>query len=224
MARIARVVIPGMPHHIVQRGNRRQPVFFSDEDRVSYLSILREQALRFGVSIWAYCLMDNHVHFVAVPEDQEGLAHTFGQTHRHYTRLINFREGWRGYLWQGRFSSYVLDEDYLYAAIRYVETNPVKAGLVTKAEDYPWSSAPARVLGQKDILLSDFFLTKEISDWSEFLRSADEEDPSEQVFGAHLNTGRPFGPPDFVERLQQITGKLLTKIKPGPKPKLEKAN
>ena len=86
---------------------------------------------------------------MAVPEEKESLRHAFGQTHRHYTRLVNFREGWRGYLWQGRFLSYVMDEAYLYAAVRYVESNPVKAGIVIKAEDYPWSSARARVLKLK---------------------------------------------------------------------------
>ncbi len=224
MARISRVVIPGMPHHIVQRGNRRQSVFFSDDDRLTYLKILKDQSLRFGVSIWSYCLMDNHVHFVAVPKDQEGLANTFGQTHRHYTRMINFREGWKGYLWQGRFSSYVLDEDYLYAAIRYIETNPVKARLVSKAEDYSWSSARARVFGRKDDLLNDYFLTKEVSDWSGFLKSADEEDLKDDVLEGHLNTGRPLGAPVFIERLKEITGINLSKAKPGPKPKAQETN
>ena len=136
MARIARVVAPNMPHHVVQRGNRKQKVFFSDDDKVAYLKILKEQSQKFRVLIWAYCLMDNHVHFVAVPQGEEGLANTFGQAHRHYTRLVNFREGWRGYLWQGRFSSYVLDENYLYGAVRYIENNPVRAGLVSKAEGF----------------------------------------------------------------------------------------
>ncbi len=219
MARIARVLAPGLPHHVVQRGNRRQPVFFSDDDRITYMEILKEQAKRFGVSIWAYCLMDNHVHFIAVPEDQEGLSHTFGQTHRHYTRHINFREGWRGYLWQGRFSSYVLDEDYLYAAVRYVENNPVKAKIVENAEDYAWSSAKARVYGQKDDLVSNFFLTEEIKDWSIFLKSTYEEELSDAVFESHLNTGRPFGPSYFTQNVEALTGYMLTKLKPGPKPK-----
>lgn len=195
MARIARVVVPRIPHHVVQRGNRSQRVFFNDNDRKEYLRLLKVQCLRFDVSIWAYCLMDNHVHFIAVPTDKDGLSRTFGQTHRHYTRLVNFREGYRGYLWQGRFSSYPLDENYLYAAVRYVETNPVQAKLVQKAEEYPWSSAKARVHGLKDDLLSDFFLTEEISDWSKFLMSKDDEDPQKKLFDKRLNTGRPLGDP-----------------------------
>jgi len=224
MARIARVVIPNVPHHIVQRGNRRQRVFFSDNDKTAYLEILRAQCLRFGVEIWAYCLMDNHVHFVAVPQDKDGLSWAFGQTHRHYTRMINFREKWRGYLWQGRFSSYALDENYLYAAIRYVEANPVKAGLVRLAEDYPWSSARARVYKTRDNVLSDFFLTKEMPEWSEFLRSIDPEDTSDSLLDAHLNTGRPLGVPEFINQLQSMTKVILTKLKPGPKSRFKVLN
>jgi putative transposase len=221
MARISRVVVPNIPHHVVQRGNRRQNVFFQEDDKTTYLRILKEQAQKFKVSIWAYCLMDNHVHFIAVPQDKEGLANTFGQTHRHYTRMINFREGWRGYLWQGRFSSYVLDENYLYAAVSYIENNPVSAGLVKNAEDYPWSSAKARVYGQKDGLLEDYFLTNEISDWAEFLRSADEEDPGHNLFEAQLNTGRPLVAPELLYDLEEATSRTLRKAKPGPKSKVK---
>lgn len=206
----------------VSRTDPYYKFLFSDKDRSRYLKILKEQCLRFGVSIWSYCLMDNHVHFIAVPDVQESLALCFGQTHRHYTRMINFREGWRGYLWQGRFSSYMLDENYLYAAVRYVENNPVDAGLVSKAEDYPWSSAPARVYKQKDDLLSDYFLTKDIANWSEFLRSKYEEDPADALLDVHANTGRPLAEPGFIQWLEEHTGAKLTKGKPGPKAK-EKA-
>src|SRR3990172_7668648 len=133
MVRIARIVIPGLPHHVIQRGNRRQPVFFRTSDFEAYLRILKEQSAKFGISFWAYCLMANHVHLIAIPDSEESFAHGIAETHRRYTRMVNFRENWRGYLWQGRFSSYPLDETYLYAAVRYVERNPVRAGIVTKA-------------------------------------------------------------------------------------------
>ena len=217
MPRIARLVVPGLPHHITQRGNRRQKVFFKDADKKAYLEILKAQCQRFGVAIWSYCLMDNHVHFVAVPKDKESLGHTFGQTHRRYTRMVNFRERWRGYLWQGRFSSYVLDEAYLYAAVRYVETNPVKADIVTKAEDYPWSSARARTLRLQDDLISDFFLVEEIKDWSNYLASINNEEV--KLFEDHLSAGKPLGSQKFIEKLEQQTGRILKMIKPGPKPK-----
>ena len=118
----------------------------------------------------------------------------------------------------------MLEENYFYAAVRYVETNPVKARLVLKAEDYSWSSARARVFGYKDDILSDYFLTKEILDWSGFLRSADEEDLSDKTLETHLNTGRPFGSPDFIGRLEEITGFFLGKTKPGPKLKVQAMN
>ena len=220
MARISRVVAPNIPHHVVQRGNRRQIVFFNDDDKREYLKSLTEQAKRFNVAIWSYCLMDNHVHFIAVPDDPEGLANAFGQTHRHYTRMINFREGFKGYLWQGRFSSYPLDENYLYAAVRYIENNPVEAGLVQKAEDYPWSSAHSRVYRKNNELLSDYFLTSEVADWSEFLQSKYEEDPPKALLNQRLNTGRPLGTPEFLEKLEWMTGRQLIKNKPGPKSKV----
>ena len=120
MARLARVINPGFPHHVIQRGNRRQNVFFSDEDREAYLQILKEQSEKYGVKYWAYCLMDNHVHLVAVPMEKDSLARAIGETHRKYTRMINFRENWRGYLWQGRFRSFPVDTVYLYNLVRYL--------------------------------------------------------------------------------------------------------
>jgi len=218
MARLARVVIPGIPQHIVQRGNRRQKVFFNPEDKQAYLEILEEQCRDFGVKIWAYCLMDNHVHLIAVPQEDESLARGIGETNRLYTRRIHFRKGWRGYLWQGRFLSCPMDETYLYASVRYVEQNPVRAGMVKKAEDYPWSSARAHVYWDRtesEGLLSDFYLLDEINDWREYL--VEGEDKREKL-GAGLRTGRPMGNPDFLKRLELISGRILTKRKPGPKP------
>src|SRR3989338_2524672 len=129
MARLARLVVPGYPYHITQRGNRRQPVFFREEDYRLYLRLLQEQSRRWGLQIWAYCLMTNHVHLIAVPATPESLRRGIGDTHRRYTRAVNFREGWRGYLWQGRFASCLLDEPYVHAAVRYVERNPAAARL-----------------------------------------------------------------------------------------------
>ena len=216
MARFARIVVAGLPHHVVQRGNRRQPVFFEEEDRRVYLNYLKTYGERFGIQFWAYCLMGNHVHLIAVPNTERGLAKGLGEAHRNYTRFIHFREGWRGYLWQGRFSSYPLDEKYLYAAIRYVERNPVRAKLVKKAEDYPYSSAKAHVFGLGDPLLSDHFLKAEIRDWSAFLSEGDSED--EARFERYSRTGRPCGDGSFLDSLEKITGRTLRKRKPGPKP------
>src|SRR5262245_7552312 len=192
MARLARVVVEGHPHHVIQRGNRRQRVFFSNADKDAYLSILKEQSERFGVKFWGYCLMDNHVHLIAVPEKREGLARAIGETHRRYTRMINFRKGWRGYLWQGRFSSFVMDHFYLYHAVRYVERNPVRAGMVHRAEEYAYSSAKAHISGKKDIILSDFYLAREIGDWSKDFREADDAEGL-RVFRGRRARGRRVG-------------------------------
>ena len=134
MARLARVVVPGLPHHITQRGNRRQQTFFCDEDYRSYLELMGQWCGAHQVEIWAYCLMPDHVHLIAVPQSADGLRRAVGEAHRRYTRMVNFREGWRGHLWQGRFASFVLDERYLLTAARYVELNPVRAGLIERSE------------------------------------------------------------------------------------------
>ena len=130
MARLARVVAPGFPRHITQRGNRRQQTFFCDEDYQRYVELMAEWCNALEVEILAYCLMPNHVHLIAVPQSAHGLGRAIGEAHRRYTRMINFRERWRGHLRQGRFASVVLDEPYLLTAARYVELNPVRAGLV----------------------------------------------------------------------------------------------
>lgn len=217
MPRIARVVNAGYPHHVIQRGNRRQRVFFREDDKAAYLHILKEQSEKYGVCYWAYCLMDNHVHLIAVPETEKSLALAIGETHRRYTCMINLRKGWRGYLWQGRFGSFPLDPVYLYSAVRYVEKNPVRAGIVKKAEDYPWSSAKAHIQKNDDPFLRDFYLTKEIPSWEEYLREPDEN-KNLITFRKHAQTGRPLGAKSFVEDLEQKLNRMLIKQKPGPKP------
>ena len=132
MARIARVIAAGIPHHITQRGNRRMQTFFGDDDYRAYIALLAEWCRKCRVQIWAYCLMPNHVHLIAVPESEDALRLGIGEAHRRYSRMINFRNNWRGHLWQGRFASFPMDETYLLAAARYVEMNPVVAGLVNR--------------------------------------------------------------------------------------------
>jgi putative transposase len=219
MARLARIVAEGMPHHIVQRGNRRQQVFFSDADKQEYLKLLKESAEKHKVNVWSYCLMDNHVHLIVVPNHTKDLASCMGWVHKQYTRMINFREGWRGYLWQGRFSSFVLDERHLYAAVRYVERNPVRAKLVRSAHDYPFSSARARVKGYRDDLLSDFYLIEQIKDWEGYLSGTDI-DGDLKLLRRHGATGRPLGSKEFLEKLAKKLGIEVEPKKPGPKSKL----
>ena len=136
MARMARVVVPNYPHHVTQRGNRRQKTFFCEDDYRHYIALISKYAKQAKAEVWAYCLMPNHVHLVLVPTEIDGLRKALGEAHRHYTRHINFREGWRGHLWQERFHSFPMDENYLLATVRYVERNPVAARLCELPEDW----------------------------------------------------------------------------------------
>ncbi len=214
MPRFARVVIPNCPHHIIHRGNRRQNVFFCDNDKKLYLDLLKYNCRKQSINIWVYCLMDNHVHLIAVPQRPDSLAKGIGETHRKYTTVINIRHNWKGFLWQGRFISYPMDERYLYTAVRYIEQNPVRAGLVERAESYPWSSARTHVLKIQDDLLTDFYLLLEIGDWAAFLEETVTEE-NRRLFQAHERCGRPLGSKDFIRRLEQITGRVLIRREPG---------
>ncbi len=147
------MIAPGMPHHVTQRANRRQQTFFGEEDYQHYLELMSQFCRAEQVAIWAYCLMPNHVHLIVVPQSAESLRRAIGEAHRRYTRRINFREGWRGCLRQGRFASFVMDKDHLLTAARYVELNPVRAGLVHAPSRYRWSSAAAHLKGRDDALV-----------------------------------------------------------------------
>src|SRR5437762_754215 len=153
MARLARIVAPGLPHHVTQRGNRREPIFFEDGDQDIYRDLLAKQCQKARVEILAYCLMPNHVHLIVVPGDEHGLARAIGEAHRRYTNFINARGRWIGHLFQARFASVVMDEEHLIAAARYVSLNPVRARLVKRAEDWPWSSVRAHLAARDDGLV-----------------------------------------------------------------------
>jgi len=221
MGRIARIVAPGYPHHITQRGNRRQATFFCDDDYRSYISLMSEWCGKLNVEIWSYCLMPNHIHLIAVPASEGGLRRAVGEAHRRYTRLINFREGWCGHLWQGRFSSFVMDEDYLIAAARYIELNPVRAGLCADAGEYAWSSAAAHLCGSDDELVKVEPLLGLVDDWKGLLSGEIVEKQAEEI-RSHEKTGRPLGSTSFIGRLEKQLDRVLHKMKPGPKRKEEK--
>jgi len=216
MPRIARVIAPGYPHHITQRGNRRQQTFFRDEDYAAYKRLMSEWCARHGVAVWAYCLMPNHVHLIAVPGSEDGLRLAIGEAHRRYTRLVNFREGWRGHLWQGRFASFPMDESHLLAAARYVELNPVRAGIVASPEDYRWSSASAHMSGKDDELVSAAPLLEMVGDWPGFL-SVGLDVREVDALRKHERTGRPLGDEAFVGRLERALDRVLHRKKPGPR-------
>jgi putative transposase len=218
MARLARVVAAGLPHHVTQRGNRRQPVFFGDDDYAAYKALLAEGCRAAGVAVWAYCLMPNHVHLILVPSDEDGLRAALGEAHRRYTRRVNVREGWRGYLWQGRFASFPMDESYLLACARYVELNPVRAGLARRARDWRWSSARAHLAGKDDGLVSVRPLRDRVPDWADFLGGGLRADEHAAIRTGE-RTGRPLGAAAFVARLEKRLGRSLARQKPGPKSK-----
>jgi len=216
MPRMARVIVPGVVHHITQRGNRRQTVFFSDQDKNLYLKILLDLIEGTGIRIRAYGLMNNHLHNAAVPRQPGDFAAVFGELHRKYTTIINIREKWKGHLWQERFWSFPMDEAHFYRAARYIELNPVRAGIVEKPEDYPWSSARGHLGIRKDPLLSlsDFAMSP--SEWAAFLREGEEKAFAEKL-RLHSRTGRPLGGATFISKLEALTGRRLTRQKPGPK-------
>jgi len=222
MARIARVVAPGLPHHGTQRGNRRMQTFFCDDDYAAYLWLLGQWCRQEAVAVWAYCLMPNHVHRIVVPSSAEGLARALGEAHRRYTRRVNFRQAWRGYLWQGRFSSAVMDEPHLVAAAGYVERNPVRAGLAAKAQDRPWSSAAAHVTGQPDALAESAWLAERtagwVCRWEEYLLQADEREWV-TALRRRASSGRPLGDEPLLKRIGRLLGRDLVPKKPGPAPK-----
>ena len=221
MPRIARVIAEGFPHHVTQRGNRRLPTFFCDGDYEKYLQIMAEWLTKRDVNVWAYCLMPNHVHLIVVPQNEGGLRRGIGEAHRRYTRMINCREGWRGHLWQGRFASYPLDNNHLLAAARYIERNPVAAGLVAQPWDYRWSSARSHLEGRDDVLVRVKPLLEIVDDWRDFI-SKETTKEIVKALHRHEHTGRPLGDETFIERLEAATGRHLKPKKPGPEKRVGK--
>ncbi len=210
MPRIARVCAINYPHHITQRGNNRETVFFDDEDRKFYLRILSKYSDEWDFEIWAYCLMTNHVHILAVPRKEESLAKGIGITNLVYTQYFNRRYDRSGRLWQNRFFSTIIErEPYLWAVARYIERNPVRVDIVKKAEDYHWSSAKAHVLRAKDNILSgDIWLKEsEMNAYHNFLRKEDNE--IDNFIRKITSTGRPLGREEFIKNIGRIMGRVI---------------
>lgn len=215
MPRIARAIAPGHPHHVTQRGNYGQQVFGSDSDFNQYLFWLNEYSRKNKLDIWAYCLMTNHVHFIAVPYSDSSMSRTFNSLHMRYSQYFNKKRKAKGHLWQGRYSSCVLDERHMYAAMRYVENNPVKARMVRNPHNYKWSSALAHVEGRPDPVLSgDCYLTSEIPDWLSYLTEKDNNSLTDNI-RVCTNTGRPCGDESFVKRVEKMLGRSLMALPKG---------
>jgi len=215
MARLARATIVGYPHQVTQRGNYGQTVFEQPDDFGRYLGWLREFSLRYLVDIWAYCLMRNHVHFICVPKEDGALARTFNTLHMRYAQYFHSKRNVTGHLWMGRFLSCILDDQSLFEEIRFIENNPVRAGLVTRAEDYPWSSARHHVLGEPDLVIRDgCFGEGEVRDWSAYLTNEGDRFILNRTW-QNLKTGRPAGSEDFVHLLEAKIGRRLLALPRG---------
>jgi len=216
MPRIARVSIEGLPHHVTQRGNYRQVVFEDDADRAAYLEFLKLYKERYGLEVWAWCLMDNHVHLVAVPKKADSLSNTLHMTHMRYAAYANRRHGRQGHLWQGRFYSCVLEGRHVATAVRYVETNPVRARMVKKAENYRWSSARSHVEGNPDGISDASFPKQDVMEgwrggWPRWLRIADDEEAIEGL-RKNTKTGRPLGGARFVTKVEASLGRRVRSL------------
>lgn len=218
MPRLPRTVFAGLAHHVTQRGNRREAIFFDDEDRLTYLLWLREYAIKHQVEVLAYCLMSNHIHLIAVPTAADGLQLMLKPLHMRYAQRVNRRQGWSGHLWQGRYFSSPLDDAYLWTALRYVECNPVRAGMVQRAEDYRWSSAAAHCTGKSDSLLDpESSWSKRFAamdNWSAWLQMADEPEKL-NLLRQSVGKGLPCGSADFVQNLGIEAGRPLEVRPPG---------
>ena len=215
MARIPRVELVGFPHHVTQRGNRRLQTFYSNADYRAYLGLMTEAKKKAGVSIWAYCLMPNHVHYVVVPEGRGGLARLMQHSHRRYAWRVNRRMQWEGHLWQSRFYSCPMDEEHLMATVRYVELNPVRAGLCSDPGEWPWSSVHAHYRGDDDALVDVKPMLNRVSEWSAYLSECSPVDLIKTI-RENVLSGRPAGDDAFVSMAEKSFGKRLRRRKPGP--------
>jgi putative transposase len=221
MSREARVVAEGVPHHITQRGNNRQDVFLLDEDRRFYIEALRAKSQQHGLAILGYCLMTNHVHLIAVPRHAASLARAIGQTHWRCTMRFNKKYGRSGHLWQNRFYSCLLGPTHLVSALAYVDLNPVRAGLVGRGPQYPWSSAAAHGSGTVEDPLIDSWAWSETglaSDWEERLQAGSAGARDVDLRRATYS-GLPFGDEKFVEKMESRLGRRLHPKPPGRAPK-----
>jgi putative transposase len=222
MPRISRAIAIGYPHHVLQRGNYRQLIFEEDIDYLQYLQWLEEYSKKFSLKIWAYCLMSNHVHYVVMPMKENSLSKTFNFLHMKYSLYFNQKRNLRGHLWQGRFYSCILDNRHVYSAVRYVENNPVRANLVDRAYDYPWSSARYHVYKKANPILADeCYLTKEIEDWAAYLMINDDELINN--IRKNMKTGRPCGDDGFIKKIESILGRRL-KALPRGRPQKKRTN
>ena len=209
MPRIPRIIIPGVPHHIIHRGNRRQDVFFTEQDKKRYLWWLTKYSHQYGLDILAYCLMSNHIHLIGIPRTITSIAEVMHIVNTRHTQTVNTEQGWTGHLFQGRYFSTSLDDVHLWVCIKYVEQNPVRAGLVSHAADYPWSSAKCHCGLCKNIVqASETGYDGKLDDWFDVLKGIPKLDLIE-IIRHRTQKGIPCGDDDFLEKISNITGQAI---------------
>jgi putative transposase len=216
MARLARVVIPGIPHHVTQRGNGRATTFFGEDDYALYRDLLATHCRAAGVEVWAWVLMPNHVHLILVPADADGLRRALAAVHRRYAGHVHTRLQRTGHFWQGRFGAVAMDEPHLAAALRYIALNPVRARLVERAEAWPWSSVQAHLTGTDDGVTALPPILERYPDFAAFIGQGPDAEAFDRLRQAE-SIGRPLGDAAFVTRLEALTHRTLAPAKRGPK-------
>jgi len=213
---MARAVLVGVPHHLTQRGVDRGRIFFTDRDCEVYLELLRANAKRHALTVLGYCLMVNHVHLVASPQGADSLARAIGKAHCQYAAYANAKLSRTGHFWQNRFFSCALEECHLWAALRYVERNPVRAGLVSQAAEWPWSSARAHAMGTADPLVSEGLVGGRFAreEWAVMLEAGTMDD-AEIRLRSHTYTGRPVGSSEFIAAAEAALKRRLARQRGG---------
>jgi putative transposase len=218
MARIGRIIVPGLPHHVTQRGNRQQKLFLGKGDYALYRDLLAERCKANGVSCWAYCLMPNHVHLILTPETETGLSRAVGEAHRRYTAFFNARARVTGHLFQGRFGCAAMDEAHLMNALRYLALNPVRAKLVERAEDWPHCSVPAHLAGKDDVLVDVAPALARAPRFADLLDLSAVDASFFADFEASGANGRPIGDSDFIDKIELELGRSVRPGRRGRKP------
>lgn len=214
MSRANRLVVPGEPHHLTHRGNNRKEIFFDKSCYYVYLGLVKKGSLKHDVSIIGYCLMPNHIHLIVIPPNKVSLARFVCETARGYTGYINDRKQRSGHLWERRYYSCPLEPDHLWRGLRYVELNPVRAGLVDSAADYPWSSALPHTQDsawhqcQALLPLRPVVEPWDSHQWQEFLGEGDQHEDKCQIHRCTFQ-GRPWGSEPYVNRLQANSRRMV---------------
>jgi putative transposase len=216
-----RLIVPGYAHHVTQRGVRKSPTFYDESDHLVYTRVLHQACTTKQVEIMAYCLMPNHVHLIAIPTTEKGLSEALRDAHTAYAMYFNVKHGFVGHTWQSRPWIFVLDENHLWNAVRYVERNPVKAGIVEAAERYEWSSAAAHCGLRDDLLLTRSRpLLIPTESWAEWLSAVETAEQVKRM-REHSAAEKPLGSPEFLRVLELKTGRKFVTQKRGRRKKLQ---